>query len=78
MNKIVSMVQKFSSIEKAFYSDGFRLGMKAVESENPAKSINEAISEMYTQIDNLIDSLSEYANQQNQSIDCKKGCSWCC
>ena len=29
-------------------------------------------------IDNLIEGLSEFAEKQNQRIDCKKGCEWCC
>jgi Fe-S-cluster containining protein len=33
---------------------------------------------MYYAIDSLIDSLSKFAERQNQQIDCKKGCEWCC
>lgn len=72
------MNSKYNSIEKAFYSDGFKLAMKALGSENRKDSINTAIAEMHETIDQLIDSLSIFAKQQNQTIDCKKGCSWCC
>ncbi len=72
------MNSKFSSIEKAFYSDGYNLVMKAIEHDRHNLDLMIPISEMYAEIDNLIRSLQEYAIQQNQTIDCKKGCSWCC
>ena len=72
------MDSKYTSIEKAFYSDGFKLGMKALESANREKAILDSIAEMYNIIDNLIESLAGFAQKQNKSIDCKKGCFWCC
>ncbi len=66
------------SVERAFYSDGYRLGMKAAKNLQSNKDFFEAIQEMYNLIDTMIDSLSEYAALQRQKIDCKKGCSWCC
>lgn len=64
--------------KKAFYSDGFNLGMEAVQSGLTQDSMFRAIEKMYMAIDNLIDTLTNYAKQQGQSIDCKKGCDWCC
>lgn len=72
------MNSKYSSLEKAFYSDGFKLGMKAIGSKNQEEAINDAVAEMHNTIDELIDSLSSFALQQAQPIDCKKGCHWCC
>jgi len=66
------------NIENAFYSDGYKLGMNVAVSENDRQVLFESVSEMYYAIDSLIDSLSEFAKQQNQQIDCKKGCEWCC
>ncbi len=65
------------AIEHAFYSDGFQLGMKVGSS--PSKmAISNAVQELFQLVDTMIDSFSEYAIQQQQKIDCKKGCSWCC
>jgi len=72
------MNSTYNSIEKAFYSDGFKLGMKALDSENQEEAIYNVIAEMYKTIDNLIDSLTVFAQQQSHAIDCKKGCFWCC
>lgn len=66
------------NIENAFYSDGYKLGMNVAVSDNDRKVLFESVSEMYAAIDNLIEGLSEFAEKQNQRIDCKKGCEWCC
>ena len=68
----------FKSIERAFYSDGFQLGMKAAENFQSEGNFSETIQEMHHLIDDLIYSFSEFATQQKQNIDCKKGCEWCC
>jgi Fe-S-cluster containining protein len=72
------MINDQKRIEKAFYSDGYKLGMKVVFSNNSKEVLFEAIKEMYSSIDALIDSLTEFTKTQNQQIDCKKGCEWCC
>jgi Fe-S-cluster containining protein len=66
------------NIENAFYSDGYKLGMNVAVSENERQVLFESVSEMYSAIDSLIESLSAFAEKQNQRIDCKKGCEWCC
>lgn len=66
------------NIENAFYSDGYKLGMDVAGSDNNRDVLFESVSEMYVEIDSLIDSLTEYAERQNKQIDCKKGCEWCC
>lgn len=70
-----SQIEQF---EKAFYNDGFQLGMKALDDESVKTTFLSAIKEMYTAIDGLIDSLSDLAQQQGQAIECKLGCEWCC
>ncbi len=69
---------QLENIEKAFFHDGYQLGMKAMVSDMDKKILFEALKEMYQSIDALIESLSIYARQQNQTIDCKLGCEWCC
>jgi len=66
------------NIENAFYSDGYKLGMNVAVSENDQSVLFNSVSEMYELIDNFNESLSEFAKQQKQQIDCKKGCEWCC
>lgn len=72
------MTDNQKSIEKAFYSDGYKLGMKAAMSNNYKKVLFESVSEMYAAIDSLIDNLTVFAENNKQQIDCKKGCEWCC
>lgn len=65
-------------IDKAFYSDGYNFGMEAVSSGLTQNSLFTALKKMHSSIDNMIDSLSDYAQKQGKVIDCKKGCEWCC
>jgi Fe-S-cluster containining protein len=70
--------QSFTDFEKAFYSDGYKIGMQAVENNNSLEALYLSISEMYSAIEELIDSLSNLADKQDQPIQCKKGCDFCC
>ncbi len=74
----MSTDSQLEQFEKAFYNDGFQLGMKALEAGDDPKNMFSAIQEMYAAIDGLIDSLSGLAQQQGQAIECKVGCEWCC
>jgi len=66
------------NIEKAFYHDGFQLGMKASETGITPDKLFSALAEMYAAIDSMNTSLQQFAQQQGQQIACKKGCQWCC
>ncbi|MBN1984775.1 MAG: YkgJ family cysteine cluster protein [Prolixibacteraceae bacterium] len=70
--------QSINQYLKAFYSDGYRIGMGASGKVNSQEILFSAIEEMYRQVDDLTDSVSELANREKNSIDCKKGCHWCC
>jgi Fe-S-cluster containining protein len=70
--------QNFTEFEKAFYSDGYKLGMQAVEVNLSTESLYLSISKMYSAADELISSITQLALQQNQPIECKKGCDFCC
>lgn len=74
----MSSDQNISDFEKAFYNDGFTFGMEAVDDSLSPKAKQLSISKMYNAIDDLIASVSHFSVQQNQTIDCKKGCSFCC
>lgn len=72
------MEHQQSDIEKAFYSDGYKLGMQVIEASSTPEAYQTALEFMYANIDSLISSLLELAKQNNQSVDCKLGCEWCC
>ncbi len=69
---------QFSEHDKVFYSDGYKLGLLAVEEGLDDVSLLQAIKILFTEADMLIDSLLNYARSQQVLIDCKKGCAWCC
>ena len=66
------------NIEKAFFSDGYHIGMKAIEQELSGIALHEGLREMYSAIDDFIESFVELAVQNKKSPECKKGCEWCC
>ncbi len=70
--------QNFNTIEKAFFSDGFKLGMQAVKANLSTKALFSSISAMYFEIDKLIKSITQLAQQNKQPVHCKKGCDYCC
>lgn len=69
---------ELSEYSQLFYDDGYKLGKQAAaefENETPFLPF---IEKMYHSIDKFIESISALALKQGISIDCKKGCSWCC
>lgn len=66
------------SLIKAFYHDGYRLGMQAVEAGLGKDTLFAALAEMHRQIDGLIGQLLDFARSRGQGVDCQKGCQWCC
>ncbi len=69
---------KLSETDRAFFTDGYNLGMEVVENGNTKESLFAAAQKMYDAVDSLIDSLLAHAGRQNIQVDCKKGCSYCC
>ncbi len=72
------MKKYFSGSEKAFYSDGYKIGASTINQGFTKQPILEALKQMYQIIDELNYSLAKYAQEQLVTIACKKGCSWCC
>ena len=64
--------------EKAFYSDGYKLGIGIKNGLYNSVELFEAVESNYKAIDELIESLLNFAKSQNQAVDCQKGCYWCC
>lgn len=71
-------MQEIEQFEKAFYQDGFNIGMNALNEGGSDAAIQKSLGEMYAAIDNMIHSVYALAQQQNQKIDCKVGCEFCC
>ncbi len=72
------MKSKENNLFRAFYSDGYRLAMNTLGNPKSKEVLFSAVREMYDQVDELIDSVSELASREKNSIHCKKGCQWCC
>jgi Fe-S-cluster containining protein len=69
---------ELSETDKAFFNDGYKLGLEAAEKGLSKESLYASTTRMFEAVDGLIDSLLSYAKRENVNIDCKKGCSYCC
>ncbi|WP_372772930.1 YkgJ family cysteine cluster protein [Mangrovibacterium sp.] len=64
--------------EKLFFDDGYRLGEQAAAAKSDEKAFLNCVQDAYLAIDGLIDSILAMAQKQDISVDCKKGCAFCC
>lgn len=78
LNQDTQTMQQIENFEKAFYQDGFNLAMNALNKGGEKVAIQSALGEMYVALDNMISSIYALSQQQNQNIDCKIGCEYCC
>lgn len=69
---------KFSDADKAFFKDGYQMAMEATKDISDKIHFKSIIAQQYHAMDGLIDALSAQAKRQQVTIDCRKGCEWCC
>lgn len=69
---------KSSEYDRIFYKDGYRLGEEAATAKLHEEKLFEAIETMYHTVDQLIESLLAMGQREGVTVDCRKGCSWCC
>lgn len=68
----------FKELEKQFHADGYLLGMKVINEGFSSDALFAAVKKVHLTVDDLVDSLTGFAEQQNQKPACKNGCHWCC
>ncbi|MGV8094607.1 MAG: YkgJ family cysteine cluster protein [Mangrovibacterium sp.] len=69
---------KYSEYDHLFFKDGYQLGEQVSGKIQHEESLFEAVKMMYHSIDQLIESLLAMGKRQGVTVDCRKGCSWCC
>ena len=74
----MNSLQNTDKLLKAFYSDGFMLGMEIFTNGFDRKKLFESIRQMHESVDSFIQSFDAFVNQNGKKIHCRKGCSWCC
>lgn len=70
--------KQFTENDRIFYADGYRLAQSAIQEGISNESLFKAITVLYEAIDELNNSLIQLASRQKLSVDCRKGCHWCC
>ncbi|MCU4157643.1 YkgJ family cysteine cluster protein [Carboxylicivirga sp. A043] len=68
---------ELSDTDKAFFQDGLHLADTIIDSLEE-KKLWQATRQEQDAMEGLIDALSEEAKKHNVTIDCRKGCNWCC
>lgn len=71
-------LNQLSGQVKGFYSDGYKIGMEAVEKGLSVETINLSTKKLFQNIDALIDAILNLSIKEETQVYCKKGCSWCC
>jgi Fe-S-cluster containining protein len=72
------MNSKVKTLEKQFYSDGYRLGMKLAESNITDDALYKAVGTLHHMVDEIIKAFTGFAGENNKMPACSKGCHWCC
>jgi Fe-S-cluster containining protein len=68
----------FTEFDAAFYTDGYNIASKCLSGGLRKKNILEICKQLYHIIDQLNISFISQCSKKNLSVDCRKGCSWCC
>lgn len=71
-------LDQLSDNDKVFFNDGLNLALAADQDGISKKSILQTTRQAQDAIDGLVEALSVEAKRHNVTLDCKKGCSWCC
>jgi Fe-S-cluster containining protein len=74
----MNSLQNTDKLLKAFYSDGFSLGMEVFTSGFNQKKLLESIFQLHDSVDSFIQSFEEFVTKNEKKIHCRKGCAWCC
>jgi Fe-S-cluster containining protein len=65
-------------IRRIFYRDGYRLAHAYLDQELTAANLSAAVSQLYSAVDELLESFVQRSASEGVPAACKKGCSWCC
>jgi len=69
---------KYPEYDRIFYKDGYRLGEQTAHELPCEEKLLEAVEAMYRSVDEFIESFLSMGQRQGVTVDCRKGCSWCC
>jgi len=72
------MSQSYEEIDNIFFKDGYELAKKILGENLTGEKFILLIRTMYENLDQLLDSFIYRLHKEQQALDCKKGCSWCC
>jgi len=65
-------------IDNIFYRDGYQLARAKLDAGPAAAAIHDIMETVYASIDGLIESFTGRCDQEGLTVDCRKGCTWCC
>ncbi|MCK4921454.1 MAG: YkgJ family cysteine cluster protein [Bacteroidales bacterium] len=72
------MADNYNEIDNVFFNDGYQLAENILKDFVSPGGLLHLTETLYANIDDLLEVFETRIKQENQIIDCKKVCHWCC
>ena len=70
--------QHFSEHDRILYADGYKLAMETISTNSHPANLLTTVGKLYEAVDQLLESLLAIGKKQGVTVDCRRGCSFCC
>lgn len=68
----------FEEFDDLFYTDGYKIASDSLKSGISQDTILSMQGKIYDHIEDFLSMFQDQCWENDQTIDCRKGCSWCC
>jgi len=72
------MAEDYNEIDNIFFNDGYKLAESILKNFVSPGGMLRLTETLYENIDELLEVFATRVEKENQKIDCKKSCHWCC
>lgn len=72
------MADDYNEIDNVFFNDGYQLAETILKDFVSPGGLLYLTENLYATIDELLEVFESRLKKENQKIDCKKACHWCC
>ena len=72
------MAHSYEDIDNIFLQDGYQLAKNLAGKSSGIPELAVLTKVFFESLDKLLDSFISRIKTEKHSLDCKKGCSWCC
>ncbi|MCF8378114.1 MAG: YkgJ family cysteine cluster protein [Bacteroidales bacterium] len=72
------MAEDYNEIDNVFFNDGYTLAGSILKNFVSQGGLLRLSETLYANIDELLEAFEKRVKKENQKLDCKKACHWCC